>query len=40
LTTTYTFANRTNTAAVDQVGVVPYRQFVGNLMRFQLQVNY
>jgi hypothetical protein len=36
----YTFTNRTNTTAFNIPGVVPYEQFVGNLMRFQFQINY
>lgn len=40
LTAQYTWTDRTNTTAVNQVGVVPYEQFVGQFLRFQFQFNY
>ncbi|MFN4257987.1 MAG: porin [Gemmataceae bacterium] len=40
LTVQYTFTDRTNTRATTAAGVVPYRQFVGQLLRFQFQFNY
>lgn len=40
LTLGYTLADRTNTTAVDTVGVVPYQQFDGSLFRLQFQINY
>jgi hypothetical protein len=39
-TAMYTWTDRTNTTAFNQVGVVPYRQFEGDLLRFQFQFNY
>ncbi len=36
----YTVTDRTNTTAIDQVGVTPYQQFKGHLLRMQLQFNY
>lgn len=40
LTVQYTITDRTNTTAVDRVGTIPYQQFVGQLLRFQFQMNY
>jgi hypothetical protein len=40
LTTQYTWTDRTNTTAVNQAGVIPYEQFVGQYLRFQFQFNY
>jgi hypothetical protein len=40
LTLGYTLADRTNTTAFNQVGVVPYQQFEGSLFRLQFQINY
>lgn len=40
LTVMYVWTNRTNTAAINSTGVTSYRQFVGNLIRIQFQVNY
>lgn len=36
----YTNTDRTNTNPIDRAGAVSYRQFVGGLLRFQLQMNY
>ncbi len=36
----YTLTDRTNTSAVNQVGVTPYRQFDGDFLRCQFQYNY
>jgi hypothetical protein len=40
LTGIYSFTDRTNTTAFSQTGVESYRQFEGDLLRFQFQVNY
>ncbi|MGC4003583.1 MAG: porin [Pirellulales bacterium] len=40
LTTSYTWTDRTNTTALNQVGVIPYQQFAGQFVRFQFQFNY
>lgn len=40
LTCMYTFTDRTNTAAINQADEPSYRQFVGQLLRLQFQVNY
>ena len=40
LTCMYVFTDRTNTTAVNEVGVVPYQQFDGQLLRLQFQINY
>lgn len=40
LTVGYTLTDRTNTQAIDQVGVTPYEQFRGQLLRIQFQINY
>jgi hypothetical protein len=39
-TMSYLMTNRTNTTAIDAVGTIPYRQFVGNALRMQFQFNY
>lgn len=39
-TVQYTQTDRTNTNSVDRAGVRNYGQFVGGLLRFQLQLNY
>lgn len=39
-TAMYTITDRTNTTAFSQAGVRSYRQFEGDLLRFQFQVNY
>lgn len=39
-TAMYTDTNRTNTTAFSDVGVMSYRQFEGQLLRMQFQVNY
>jgi hypothetical protein len=39
-TVQYTNTDRTNTNPIDRAGAVSYRQFVGGLLRFQLQMNY
>ncbi|MEZ6141904.1 MAG: porin [Zavarzinella sp.] len=39
-TTMYTITDRTNTRAIDTPGVVPYGQYQGHILRFQLQFNY
>jgi hypothetical protein len=36
----YTFADRTNTTAIDQANARSYRQFEGGFLRFQFQINY
>lgn len=38
--TTYSITDRTNTTAISQADVASYRQFNGQLLRFQFQVNY
>ena len=40
LTCAYTFTDRTNTTAISKAGEQSYRQFVGQLLRVQFQVNY
>jgi hypothetical protein len=40
LTCAYTFTDRTNTTAISKAGEESYRQFVGQLLRIQFQVNY
>lgn len=40
LVTMYTVTDRTNTAAVNSADTLSYRQFDGELLRFQLQFNY
>lgn len=40
LTLGYTLTDRTNTTAVNTLGITPYRQFEGELLRVQFQVNY
>ena len=40
LCSTYTLTDRTNTTAMGTAGAVSYRQFEGDLARFQLQFNY
>ena len=40
LVTMYTSTDRTNTIAVNQAGVTSYRQFEGDMLRMQFQVNY
>jgi hypothetical protein len=40
LTVQYTFTDRTNTRAMDDEGSRSYEPFVGQLLRFQFQVNY
>ncbi len=40
LTVQYTRTDRTNLVAIDSPGAVPYRQFEGGLLRFQVQLNY
>jgi hypothetical protein len=40
LTMAYTFTDRTNTTAINEVGVVPYQQFDGQILRMQFQFNY
>lgn len=40
LTTIYTFADRTNTLSRSQANTLSYGQFVGEVLRFQLQFNY
>jgi outer membrane cobalamin receptor len=40
LTCMYTFTDRTNTTAIGTAGEESYRQFVGQLLRLQFQVNY
>lgn len=40
LTAIYTFADRTNTRSISQANTLSYGQFMGDLLRFQLQVNY
>lgn len=40
LTVEYSFVNGTNLNPVNQVGVVPYRDFDGGTLRAQFQVNY
>ena len=40
LTAMYVITDRTNTTAFNEVGVVPYQQFEGQLARFQFQINY
>ena len=40
LTTSYLITDRTNTNAATPVGVAPYEQFDGHVMRMQLQFNY
>jgi len=39
-TVQYTRTERTNLTAIDVPGAVPYRQFEGGLLRFQVQLNY
>jgi hypothetical protein len=39
-TVQYTQTDRTNTNPIDRAGVRSYDQFVGGLLRFQLQLNY
>lgn len=39
-TVQYTQTDRTNTNPIDRAGAVSYGQFVGGLLRFQLQMNY
>ncbi|MGI8982710.1 MAG: hypothetical protein ACR2FY_26040 [Pirellulaceae bacterium] len=39
-TAMYTDTDRTNTTAFSDVGVMSYRQFEGQLLRLQFQVNY
>jgi hypothetical protein len=36
----YTFTDRTNTRAISTSNTESYQQFVGDLLRFQLQWNY
>lgn len=36
----YTHTDRTNTTAINTVGLIPYRQFVGGFLRAQFQINY
>jgi hypothetical protein len=38
--TMYTFTDRTNTRAISSANTESYQQFVGDLLRFQLQWNY
>ncbi|HEV7279070.1 MAG TPA: porin [Pirellulaceae bacterium] len=40
LTTQYTLTDRTNTRAISDADRLSYRQFEGEILRFQLQVNY
>lgn len=40
LVTMYTFTDRTNTRAISVANTESYQQFVGDLLRFQLQWNY
>ncbi len=40
LVSMYTFTDRTNTEAVSTANIQSYGQFVGDLLRFQLQVSY
>lgn len=40
LVTMYTFTDRTNTRAIGSANTESYEQFVGDLLRFQLQWNY
>jgi hypothetical protein len=40
LTVSYLPTDRTNTTAFDQAGVRSYRQFDGDVLRFQFQFNY
>ncbi len=40
LTVQYVPTHRTNTTAFDTAGVTSYRQFQGDLLRFQFQINY
>jgi hypothetical protein len=39
-TAMYVFTDRTNTTAINELGVAPYEQFDGQLLRLQFQVNY
>lgn len=39
-TVVYTNTDRTNTSTADRVGFTNYRQFDGDLLRMQLQINY
>lgn len=39
-TAMYTVTDRTNTTALAEAGAISYRQFEGDLARFQFQVNY
>lgn len=36
----YTITDRTNTRAISSADTLSYQQFEGDLLRFQLQVNY
>jgi len=40
LTLNYTLTDRTNTTAINRSGELSYRQFEGDLLRCQFQVNY
>jgi hypothetical protein len=40
LTLMYTWTDRTNTTAFSDAGVRSYRQFEGQLLRCQFQINY
>jgi hypothetical protein len=40
LVSMYTLTDRTNTTAINQAGVTSYRQFDGDFLRFQFQINY
>ncbi len=40
LVTMYTFTDRTNTRAISTANTESYEQFIGDLLRFQLQWNY
>jgi hypothetical protein len=40
LTAVYTITDRTNTTAINRLGVESYGQYDGQLLRFQFQINY